>query len=136
MTVVIVQCGSQKLKHPARADELYTGRLFKAGRRAARRLAGSRWFVLSAKHGLVNPSTILVPYDATIPKGGDPEWGSRVLEKLKQVVDADERVIALAAADYCVGWAEEIGAELPLRGIGGSPSEMVNFRVKAMKELK
>lgn len=128
--IVVIQCGSKKRPTPARADDLYTGSLFRAARDAARRLAGNRWFIVSAKHGLMRPGQLVVPYDAKLPKGGDPAWSSRVLEELRKQAKPGERIVALASADYCRGWADELGAEQPLEGLG------MMKRIKRMKELQ
>lgn len=45
-----------------------------------------RWFVLSAKHGLVDPDTVLEPYDQTLKQVGRAErqrWSAGVLSALK-----------------------------------------------------
>jgi hypothetical protein len=45
-----------------------------------------RWFVLSAKHGLVDPDTVLEPYDQTLKKASRAErqrWNAAVLNSLK-----------------------------------------------------
>ena len=70
-TLVIVSCGDSKLASPAPAKDLYTSTLFKLARRYAE-LAGNAWLIMSSKHGLVEPDTVLEPYDYTIiGKGKD-----------------------------------------------------------------
>lgn len=53
-TVGLVGCTSQKLKRPAPARELYVSSLFKKASAFAERSC-DRWYVLSAKHGLLHP---------------------------------------------------------------------------------
>jgi hypothetical protein len=134
MNVVLVQCGSAKLAKPARAEDLYTGGLFRAARAAARRI-GDRWFILSAKHGLVAPHRILAPYDQKLPSGGDTEWSTALHAALvkegiayRQIGD---RLVVLAGEDYCVGWAALVGAELPLKGVSG-----IGNRINILKGLR
>jgi uncharacterized protein DUF6884 len=118
MTIVLVQCGRTKLSKPARAEDLYIGNLFVQARSAARRLGGS-WFILSAKYGLLAPHRIIAPYDQKLSRKGDPEWGALVLVALRAEIEkvGATRIVALCAASYCGGWAAEVGAELPLKGL-------------------
>jgi hypothetical protein len=47
-----------------------------------------RWFILSAKHGLVDPTTTLAPYDVTLRDLGHEErrrWSAWVLGDLERV---------------------------------------------------
>lgn len=60
--VGLVGCASQKLRRPAPARELYVSPLFKKASAYAEQ-ACDRWYVLSAKHGLVHPDAIFEPYD-------------------------------------------------------------------------
>lgn len=67
-TVVFVACS--KAKRAARdqgfpAKDLYTSTLFKKCREYAERV-GDEWAILSAKHWLVLPDTVLEPYDVCL----------------------------------------------------------------------
>lgn len=63
--VILVGCGARKLDRAAEARDLYTGPLFVKARRYAE-AQGCPWFVLSAKHGLVEPGRVLHPYDLAL----------------------------------------------------------------------
>lgn len=84
-TIALVGCAAAKLRRPAPARELYTSQLFRKA--AAYAEANSdRWYVLSAKHGLVAPDTILEPYDMKLGhKSGPPiwDWATRVHDQLE-----------------------------------------------------
>ena len=69
-TIVLVGCGKEKLQRPAKAKELYTGPLFRKARAYAEK-HGDLWRILSAKYGLVDPETVIAPYDATV--AGKPQ---------------------------------------------------------------
>ena len=125
MTMVLVQCGAAKRAKPSRAEDLYTGGLFKAARACARRI-GDSWFILSAKYGLLAPTRIIAPYDQKLKSGGDREWSERVLVQLREYSAERYRIVVLAGADYCVGWADELGAEQPLKGLSGI-GKRINF---------
>ena len=81
----LVGCVKSKLGRPAQARDLYTSPLFRGRRRYVERTCDS-WFVLSAKHGLVAPDTVLEPYDQTLKQVGRAErrrWSAAVLSALK-----------------------------------------------------
>lgn len=82
--VALIACSSTKLDHAAPADELYTSALFRKSVKWAENVAQvDAWYVLSAKHGLVAPSTVLEPYDEKLA-GDRPEWAEDVLEALAE----------------------------------------------------
>ena len=86
--VVLVGCVKRKLDHPAPARDLYVSALF---RRACAYAEASTaaWFVLSAQHGLVQPDTVLAPYDLRLsqtPTAYRAAWGSQVVAQLETTV--------------------------------------------------
>jgi len=86
--LVLVGCVKSKLNHPAPAQDLYTSPLFRKERSYAE-AAGAPWFVLSAEHGLVAPTTVLLPYDlrlSSTPHDYRRTWGNRVVKQLKETV--------------------------------------------------
>lgn len=65
LPVGLVACCKTKLDHPAPAEELYTGHLFRLSRKwLLPRTDG--WAILSAKHGLVLPRQVVEPYEQTL----------------------------------------------------------------------
>lgn len=85
LRVGLVGCVKTKGPRPTQAAELYRSALF-IGRRRAVEASCDRWFVLSAKHGLVDPSRRLAPYDVTLSRmGADARrrWAALVLRQLK-----------------------------------------------------
>ncbi len=80
ITVALVSCGKSKQDQPAPAKDLYTGDLFRKSRAYAEVIA-DRWYVLSAKHRLVHPDTVLEPYDMRMsdrPLWDRQHWGQYV----------------------------------------------------------
>ncbi len=69
-TIVLVGCGKEKLDRAAKAKNLYTGPLFRKARAYAEQF-GDEWYILSAKHGLLNPETVTDPYNETV--AGKPQ---------------------------------------------------------------
>jgi hypothetical protein len=62
--VTLVSCGADKLSQIAPAEDLYTSPLFKMSRHWAER--SDEWFILSAKHGLLDPKSLTAPYDVSL----------------------------------------------------------------------
>ena len=70
----------------AAARDLYTPSALFRGRRAYVERTCDRWFVLSAKYGLVELDTVIDPYDQTLTKASEPErrdWSRGVLAALE-----------------------------------------------------
>lgn len=85
MVVGLVGCSARKLDRAAPARELYQGRLFDLSAEYAERRC-ARWFVLSAKYGLVGPDERLRPYDVTLHDMGvmaRMRWAGHVYEGLR-----------------------------------------------------
>ena len=80
----LVGCGASKDFCTVQAQELYTGALFQKSR-AWCEANMSRWFILSAKHGLIHPEYLVAPYDHALPRGESSkarldrqQWADRV----------------------------------------------------------
>jgi hypothetical protein len=88
MRVGLVGCVKSKQSRAAPARELYTSPLFR-GRRAWVERSCDRWFILSAKHGLVGPGRLLAPYDETLtalPRAARRRWSAMVVQALDQAL--------------------------------------------------
>lgn len=76
--IYLVACVAQKLDRRASAGELYRSDWFRKARTYVEG-TGSRWFILSAAHGLVRPSQPLDPYDLPLSDLSAAErrrWGN------------------------------------------------------------
>lgn len=128
-TVGLVACGASKLDHPAPAAQLYTSQLFRSASAYAARTYDA-WYVISARHHLVAPTTELAPYDQALPQRGDmagrSAWGLVVVQRLI-LAEPDQplQVWLHAGANYCHPIARAVkaldvpGWELrwPMRGL-------------------
>lgn len=128
ITVALVSCGKSKASEPRPARELYTGGLFRASYEWATRHA-DRVFILSAKHGLVEPEQVIAPYDHKLSEKSKKErqaWGERVVSSLFGKVRAKKmRIIVLAGQEYAdalpLAWeakrlGRDVSVEKPLKG--------------------
>jgi uncharacterized protein DUF6884 len=127
-TIALVGCVKQKLDHAAPASELYTSTLFKREREWAIARC-SQWFILSAKHGLIAPDTVIEPYELTlrsVPSSARRSWSHRVLQQLKTSLGPlDGRHFEVyAGKEYCeeglVQGLRQAGATvvIPWAGLG------------------
>jgi hypothetical protein len=123
ITVGLVGCAAQKLQRPAPARDLYVSQLFKKASAYAEKTC-DRWYILSAKHGLVHPDTVLEPYDLRLGGPVSPliqGWANGVRKQLATELEGVENVtlVALAGEQYRtvlrdIPWPSEI----PMRGLG------------------
>lgn len=116
----LVACCKTKLAEPARAEELYCSPLFRKAR--AYCLAHyHRWFILSAKYGLVEPGQVIAPYDCTLldqDRKARARWGLRVFSQLAALGLAGKTFVAHAGKVYVAPLADKLRIETPLAGLG------------------
>jgi len=123
----LVACSRTKADHAAPARDLYQGALFRASAAYAEEVC-DEWYILSAKHGLVSPDTILEPYDESLydlSAAERREWGVDILVALGHAGCLSPRYpiswLVLAGKRYreCFvpGLMGEI-VEIPLAGMG------------------
>ncbi len=102
MRIALVSCVKQKLPYPAPARDLYTSPLFHGLRNHAEANSDS-WFILSAKHSLIHPDTIVAPYERTLNRmsaASRSAWATEVLEQLGKLVPAPTSILMLAGLRY------------------------------------
>lgn len=98
----LVACAKTKRDHAAPAADLYISPLFEKSRRHAEHHAKA-WFILSARHGLVQPNTRLEPYELTLAdmSSADIEtWADRVVSDLARALPPPAHLMFLAGQNY------------------------------------
>jgi len=102
--IVFISCSSSKLARRAKAENLYTGALFKLSLRYARQLRPDCIYILSAKHGLVELDQNLAPYNRTLgnmSEGQIRSWALKVKHQLAHRMDFTNcEAIFLAGENY------------------------------------
>jgi len=63
--LIIIGCSQDKKDYTCRADEMYTGAIFKKSYDVAKQIGGDI-YIISAKHGLITPDTIIEPYNLAL----------------------------------------------------------------------
>lgn len=120
----LVASGRQKLKQPAPAQDIYTSTLFTKSRQWAEQHC-ERWYILSAKHGLLDPHKLIEPYNLTLNKMNKQEhwhWSSGVMQVLSRQTQPSDRLVLLAGRiyrEYIIQQLEIKGyiLEVPLAGL-------------------
>ena len=122
-TIALVGCAAAKLSRPAPARDLYVSQLFKKA--AAYAEANSdRWYVLSAKYGLVRSDDVIEPYDAKLgTKTGPPiwDWAADVANQLQiELIGLDDvELLVLAGEQYRTFLRfTDYPARVPMKGMG------------------
>jgi len=116
-TLVLVACCGPKLKGDHPAGEIYQSDLFLKSKAWAM-ANGDEWAILSAKHGVLLPGTVITDYNVTLnemPAAERHEWAAIVRGHLYQW--RHERIILLAGNRYCE-WTEGFLTERPMEGLG------------------
>ena len=103
-TIGLVGCAAAKLSRPARARDLYTSQLFRKASAYAE-ANSDRWYVLSAKYGLVSSEEVIAPYDMKLGhKSGPPiwDWAANVATQLgiELLHDRNVELLVLAGEQY------------------------------------
>jgi len=98
----LISCVSKKKPYPAKAKELYDSPLFiKAKEFAEKRL--DKYYILSAKHGLLDPDQVIDPYDESLDKkdvNTRKIWAKEVFEKLVPLLGDNDKIVLLAGKLY------------------------------------
>jgi len=123
--IALVSCAKKKRQERAPARDLYLSELFRRYRAYAIANA-DRWYILSAKHGLLNPDQVIAPYDCTLnamSAGDRRDWATRVRRQLRQCLPPGAEVVVLAGSRYREGieaflTANGFSVSVPFKGLG------------------
>jgi hypothetical protein len=122
-TIGLVGCAAAKLRRPAPARDLYVSQLFKKAAAYADEHA-DRWYVLSAKYGLVTADEVIEPYDVKLgSRTGPPiwDWAADVANQLRiALLDVpDPELLVLAGEQYRTFLRlVDYPARAPMEGMG------------------
>lgn len=117
-TVAFVGCGAAKRDEPCAARDMYTSPFFILKRRYAEQF--DDWYILSAKHGLLDPDEVIEPYDQSIEDVDTATWSAQV-EKHIDELEAEQHVF-LCGRNY---WEPlDVPGETPLTDAGDMFDQM------------
>ena len=100
--VILISCAKTKRNTPSAAKDLYQSDLFRSMRCYAEENTDS-WYILSAKHGVLQPDTIIEPYEKTLNQMTKPErmaWAEEVQKTVVDLIAPGGMVTMLAGERY------------------------------------
>lgn len=124
------------------AKDLYVSQWFKKASSYAE-LISDRWFILSAKYGLIYPDQIIQPYDSSLITMSTKErkrWSERVSANLNIVVSSQDHVTFLAGLkyrEYLIQPLKDLGCviSIPMEGLGiGQQLQWLNKQLENLDE--
>ena len=101
----LVSCVKTKQDSPAKPKELYTSDYYRKMRSYAEK-EHDEWWILSAKHGLLDPEgPPIEPYDETLTGTGvakKRDWAEKVYQELDEagLLEPDVSLVIHAGQDY------------------------------------
>ena len=136
--LILVGCVKSKRHRASLARDIYTSTLWQH-RRVYAELHGCPWYILSAKHGLLAPSTWIEPYDlslADLSAAERREWSLGVLDDLAaEIPTLDGKTIEVHAGKRYVDFGLENGlheagavVRRPLAHVVGQGQQYVWYR--------
>jgi hypothetical protein len=122
--IYLVACVGKKLPHSALAKDLYRSEWFLRARGYVEAKHG-RWFILSARYGLIASNKKVAPYELTL-NTMDIEvrrkWARRVIAQMKTQLPPSRQIIVLAGKryrDFLMDYLESRATvSVPLKGLG------------------
>lgn len=141
--IVLIACGSKKLKTEVAAEKLYISSLFKKNLGYAKSLSPDLILILSAKHGVLPLNQRIYPYDKTLNKmnkADTTQWANQVLLQLEKIADLDKDTFIFLAGDkYRKYLLPKITHhEIPMAGlrIGEQLRWLTNHLTKTTEEIR
>ena len=143
-TICLVSCVKTKLNKTAAAKDLYTSALFTKNANYADAIS-DKWFILSAKHGLLDPEDVIDTYNETLSKvsvSARKEWSHKVYLQLLPLLKSGDSVIFLAGENYrehLVPLLENIrvNVQVPMRGLSfGNQLKWLNLKLREIETNK
>lgn len=121
--IVLISCGSKKLRRRAKAQDLYISPLFRLSLKYARKLNPDDIYILSAEHGFLDLDTEIEPYDRTLNGMRSSEvqaWAQRVLVQIEERADpSKDHFVLLAGQKYRKFLIPHLASyEAPMEGLG------------------
>lgn len=122
--IAFVSCVSKKAEEPQPAKDLYTSDWFKKASTYGEKVSDS-WYILSAKHGVLEPDQEIAPYDETLNEMGADQrrdWAVKVAQQLEEILQPGDQVILLAGQRYREYLLEPIrilgcDVKIPMKGL-------------------
>ena len=121
-TICLVACAATKRKYPCQAKDLYVSDLFEKSRMYVEQ-HGWHWYILSAKHHLLDPDKVIQPYEKTLKTmrtADRKQWAREVATQLERVLHGGDNVVFLAGKSVDHRLCDEAGVLTHARFIRAS----------------
>ena len=85
-----------------RARDLYISDWFNKASSYAEKVS-DEWYILSARYGLVDPNSVIAPYDETLnnmPLSNRRPWSLIVMQDLRPLLNKGDHIVVLAGLKY------------------------------------
>lgn len=120
--IVLISCAKRKAIGRAKARHMYISPLFRLMLQYAEALRPAAVFILSAKHGLLEPDTEIDPYDCTLNSMSVSQvrdWAGTVIDQLRLKADlSNDKFVILASEKYRAFLTPHLRSfEVPLKGL-------------------
>mgnify|MGYP004512993149 CR=1 FL=1 len=99
--ILLVSCGRRKSSVPCQAKEMYNSFRFQQIKTIAENL-NLKWYIMSAKYGLLNPESVIEPYDMCLTQCSDEyqqKWAQCIVSKFVGL-DKNTTFAVIANDDY------------------------------------
>lgn len=140
--ICFVGCTKHKKSYKCKASELYSESVnFRKQINIISKIYKCEYYILSAKHGLVNPSDILEPYDLSLYNMNTKEiekWVENVKNQMNDVFDCKNiHAIFLCGEKYRKNLLDIFYSyEEPFKGLGiGQQMQKMNEMLKEEKYI-
>ena len=113
--IILVSCVGKKSARRRVARLIYESEWFLKTRTLVE-TTGCPWFILSAEHGLLQPTAEIDPYDRTLKKmskAARMEWAAQVLDQIEEIRPSATKITIFAGCPY----REFIVPQLRAKGI-------------------
>jgi len=104
MKIGFVSCTKSKTEYACTAEELYSPSTLFTYASAYCRENYDKWFILSAKHGVLSPTDFLSPYEQTL-NGAKKEirqkWAKEVVTQIYEYTKLEDELFFHTPANYC-----------------------------------
>ncbi len=100
--ICLVSCVSLKDTSKMKAGDIYLSPLFKKAKEYASNNF-DRWYILSAKYGLIHPNKIIEPYEKTLNKMSRQDrhkWSEDVFEEFEKCTKPNDEITFVAGQRY------------------------------------
>lgn len=143
-TVGLISCVSRKRSETSVASELYVSPLFRKARAFVENRC-DKWYILSAKYGLVEPRQLIDPYEETLNTESPSvrrRWGQMVWTQLRHKLCVGDHIFMLAGRRYREYLMPEMVrygcvVEVPLKGLGiGRQLQWLSHQMLPSKRLQ